>query len=495
MKHRYSVFFYNTVSYCGVALALVVFIIECFLFGLDFLDKGANVYLGIITYILLPPFLILGLILIPVGAVIKKRRIAKGLAEAAPKKIQIDFSLATHRNAAMVFVIVTSILIIMTAIGSYKAYTYTESVQFCGVTCHNVMIPQYTAYLHSPHARVKCVECHIGEGPDWYIHYKLAGARQLYHFLQGRYPKPIPTPVHNLRPPTDTCQHCHWPNQFYGASEIRRTYYSASDEKVKPWNLRMLIRVGGDQTRVEGIHSHMNIDHDIYYAAEDEQRQKITWVKSVAKDGTASVFTTADSKYRATAPADHLVRKMDCLDCHNRPTHHFNAPYVLLNAALNQGKISIEIPNIKSKIMELISASYATTEDAVAEITRKLSEYYRTEHSAFFKDNKPAIDQAVDQAVEMYKNNFFPEMKTRWDNRLDNIGHMWAPGCFRCHDGNHTSDSGKVITKDCNACHTIIEQGAPGAEATSTAGLEFIHPFEDDGLWKEMNCFDCHTGS
>lgn len=42
-------------------------------------------------------------------------------------------------------------------------WDYTNSPQFCGETCHT-MPPEYTAYLTSPHARVDCVDCHIGKG-------------------------------------------------------------------------------------------------------------------------------------------------------------------------------------------------------------------------------------------------------------------------------------------------------------------------------------------
>src|SRR3989338_5517437 len=157
-QHKFSDFFYNRVTYLGVFLALLTFLAELFLFGMDFLSKKENVYLGIVTYVALPPFLILGLILIPLGAHWKRHRVEKGLAVAKPKTIYIDPTMATHRNAIIVFAAGTTILMIMTAIGSYKAFQYTESVHFCGITCHQVMEPQFATYSKSQHARVKCVE-------------------------------------------------------------------------------------------------------------------------------------------------------------------------------------------------------------------------------------------------------------------------------------------------------------------------------------------------
>jgi len=494
-KHAFSDYFYNTTSYIGIVLSLVFFLIEAFLFAFDFLSQGMNIYLGIITYIILPPFLIFGLLLIPIGAFWKKNRIDRGVSTLSKTSLVIDLSQASHRNALVVFIIGTIVLIILTAVGSYKAYHYTESVAFCGRTCHQVMSPQHTAYLNSPHAKVKCIDCHVGEGANWYIHYKMAGVRQMFHFLKGDYPRPIPTPVEGLRPANETCAQCHWTEKFYSSFEIQRTYYPSEVESPKKWMLRMLVNVGKSKDKESGIHSHMYLDHDIYYAAEDKERQNITWVKSVAKDGTETIYTSEDSKFKGTPPAENMIRKMDCIDCHNRPTHHFNPPYLLVNRAFTQNEINPEIPEIKSKLMEVLSAEYKTGAEAVAGIRKTLTDFYVTDHAEYYKTNKPEIDKAIEKTVEIYQANFFPEMKTRWDNRPDNIGHFWTPGCFRCHDGGHTSDTGKVITKDCTVCHTIIEQGAPGEMQSSTSGLEFVHPFDPDIEWQEMNCSDCHTGN
>lgn len=492
---KFSDYFYNGTTYIGAVLALTIFAVECLLFGLEFISKTSNIYLGIITFVLLPPFLILGLILIPIGALRKRRRVLLGISDISDKKYHIDLSKPSHRNVLIVFVIGSVFLIIMTTIGSYKAYQYTESVEFCGLTCHKVMSPQHTAYLHSPHAQVKCIECHIGSGAGWYIHYKLAGVRQLYHFIKNDYPKPIPTPVENLRPAKDTCEHCHWPDKFYSSVEVQKKYFPSSAEEPKDWNLRMLINVGKNKNHSSGIHAHMYMDNDIYFAAEDKERQKITWIKSVAKDGTETIFTTSDSKFAQQPPTEKQIRKMDCLDCHNRPTHHFEAPYKLINEAMDNGKINPEIPKIKSKLMELLSAQYKNSDEATTAIKQKLREYYQKEYSDYFNAHQEDINKAAEETVKLFSANFFPEMNTRWDKRPDEIGHLWTPGCFRCHDGAHTSQSGKTISKDCTLCHTIIEQGPTGSVQSNITGLEFIHPFDDNDMWKEMNCSDCHTGN
>ncbi len=494
-RRRFSIYFYNYITYAGIFLSLAIFTAELFLFGLDFFTGSTNVYLGILTYCFLPIFLIIGLILIPAGALWKRRRILKGLADWRPKKLLIDPAIPSHRNALFIFSIGTIILIVMSAVGAYKAFQYTESVHFCGIVCHKIMIPEYTTYLNSPHARVKCVECHIGEGATWYMKSKVSGARQVLRMLTNTYEKPIASPVHNLRPSEQTCEHCHWPGKFYGSSEIRKTYYARDVEEPRKWFLRMLMHVGRSENEDYGIHAHMYVDNEIYYAAEDDRRQKITWIKSVDKKGQETIFTTSKSKFKDQEPPPEAIRKMDCIDCHNRPTHRFEPPYKLVNAALLANEIDPEIPNIKSKLMDVLGAQYTSTQEAEEKIRQKLRDYYTQKQAEFYGSHQAKVEQAIEKAVEIFKNNFFPAMEARWDTHYNNIGHLWSNGCFRCHDGEHRSSDGEVISRDCNICHTIIEQGPVDALQTDTKGLPFVHPFEDDGAWQEMNCSDCHTGN
>jgi hypothetical protein len=206
--------YYNTTSFFGSLLAVFsLVLIITLLFISVFSDSGGG-YLGLITYLILPVFLIIGLIMIPVGMMIKIKGDKKKEQLSSKWKV-IDLNDRRTRNAAVIFVIGTFIFLFLSAIGSYQAYHYTESNEFCGTTCHSVMEPEYTAYRKSSHARVKCVECHVGEGADWYVKSKLSGAYQVYAVLTDNYPRPIPTPVSNLRPARETCEKCHWPNKFY----------------------------------------------------------------------------------------------------------------------------------------------------------------------------------------------------------------------------------------------------------------------------------------
>jgi len=491
-KRRFSVYFYNPVTYVGVLLALGIFIAEVFLFTIDFMAHGHNQYLGLLTYLLLPPFLILGLLLIALGAVWHRGRILRGVASAKPHKLHFDATNPHHRNMLFVFITGTVVVFLMTAVGTYKGFHYTESVEFCGVLCHGVMNPEFTTYNKSPHARVSCVECHIGGGADWYVRSKLSGARQVVRYVTNTYDKPIKTPVHDLRPSKDTCEQCHWPEKTYNTYDFRRSYFT-SESGAEPWHLRMMLQVGGKEGR-GGVHAHMNTENDIYYVADDDRRQEISWVKSVDKSGREVVYTTEDSPYREAAPPQEKIRKMDCIDCHNRPTHHYLEPVRLANDALSDGRIDPQIPDIKARIVDALEYEYATTEDALRQIPKKLVKYYVKNHPDYYAQNSAKISAAADHLKIMFQSNIFPEMKARWSAYPDNIGHLTSDGCFRCHDGGHTSPAGRAITQDCNACHVIIEQGASDSIEKNFDGLEFRHPVDIDDDWKENRCTDCHNG-
>lgn len=494
-KPKFSELFYNGITYTGVVISLLVFLVECILFGIDFFTPDSNVYLGMITYVLLPAFLLIGLLLIPLGAIRKWRRVKKGISLTfKPKPFQLNFAIPSHRNGALVFLVGTMILIIMTAVGSYQAFHYTESVHFCGKVCHTVMKPEYTTYLHSPHARVKCVECHIGSGADWYMLSKLSGLRQVYRTITDGYPKPIPTPVHNLRPAKETCEHCHWPEKLFGSVELRKTYFPRDDYDMPKWLIRMLIRVGQQGTQGRGIHAHMNLNNEVYYAHTDERRQVIPWVKKIDKDGNETIYTSPDSPYTEENPPPGKIRKMDCMDCHTRPAHHFKAPFELVNRALWEGRIDADIPSIKARATEALSGEYSSQEQAEKSIRETLTTFYQKTYNTAYPEHREKVAKATNEIISIYQKNFFPEMKARWDAYPDNIGHLISPGCFRCHDGEHRSPQGDVISRDCTICHTIIEQGPPDAVEKNIDGLPFRHPFEELDAWQEMGCHECHTG-
>ncbi len=489
--------FRNWLSLVATLFSAVVFAAILALIGLDFISGSPNPYLGIITYLILPSFLIAGLVLIVWGAVLERRRRRKADPVAVKPFPILDFNSAVQRNVFVVASAVATVFLIFTAFGSYKAYQFTESVTFCGITCHQVMEPEYTTYQHSPHARVACVQCHIGPGADWFVRSKLSGAYQIYSVLFNKYSRPINTPIKNMRPAQETCEQCHWPEQFFGAVENDHRYF-LSDENNSPWQTRMLVLVGGGERKAgerRGIHWHMNIANDIYYIATDEERQVLPWVKKIGPDGKETIFVDKESGFSAKVPPKGEFRRMDCIDCHNRPSHNFKSPRDTVDRAMVRGDISTSLPYMKMKSLEVLSARYKTKEEGLKLIEENVRSFYAKKYPDVVLSQKDELDKAVGTLKKIYSTNFFPHMGVSWQVYPENIGHMTSPGCFRCHDGKHESPEGKVITNACASCHIFIAQGPPDMMETSVDGLPFKHPDPGtEGMWQEMACYDCHTG-
>ncbi|HET9531451.1 MAG TPA: NapC/NirT family cytochrome c [Blastocatellia bacterium] len=486
--------FRNYISLIGAALALVSLASIIFLFLIEMFGGHGNPYLGIITYLIVPAFLILGLVLIPVGMLIERRRRRKLDPSEIAAYPAIDLNDPRHRRRFAFFVTSTLILILMSGVGSYRAYEYSDSVAFCGELCHSVMKPEMIAYQASPHARVKCVDCHVGPGAGWYVRSKLSGAYQVYATLLEKYPKPIPTPVANLRPAQETCEQCHWPEKFFGA-QLKIFNHYGYDEQNTLRQIRMLINTGGGSPTtgmVEGIHWHMNIANEITYIASDNQRQVIPWVRMKSRDGQIEEFFAEGAEMSAEDIERATKRRMDCVDCHNRPTHIYVPPDRAVNESLVAGKLDPSLPFLKAQAVEALSQPYTSTDEALRSIASSIDSFYRDNHPEAYSSKGESIKSAIAEVQRIFQTYFFPEMKVDWQTHPDNAGHYYSQGCFRCHDGKHVSKSGKVIRADCNICHTVLDQSEGGTPITITGG-SFQHPI-DMGDMTGMNCTDCHSG-
>jgi hypothetical protein len=472
--------FRNWISLIGAVVAIGALFSFLLLFVLDAISKFSNPYVSILTYIGVPQFLIGGIVLAFFGAWRERRRRAHG---TGPTSLQIDLNQPRDRRNMIAFVTGSIIFLLLSAIGSYNAFNFTESVTFCGETCHKVMKPELTTHDHGPHARVACVECHVGKGVSWFVKSKISGSYQLYSVAFHKYPTPIGTPIKNLRPARDTCEECHWPQSFAG--NLDRTYtYFQSDASNSPYSIRLLLKIGGSDPRrgpVGGIHWHNIPGNKVEYVATDEARQKIPWVRVTDASGKVTVFKTKNFTNDVTKMD---LRTMDCMDCHNRPSHRYLSPERAVNQAMALGRIDPTLPWIKTNAMFVLTQSYKTDEEASNAIAQALSSRY---------PNDARVPNTIASVQQIYEDNFFPEMKANWSSYPDNVGHMIWPGCFRCHDGQHKTEDRKITIKanDCNTCHTILAQGA-GAELDqlAPAGQPFKHPGGDyDG-----SCTDCHNG-
>lgn len=490
----------NWISLIGSTIAVVSFFMIIFLFIVSNFFGKDNSYLGLITYIALPAVLIIGLILIPVGMLIKIKKEKGKVIDKEKAWPSIDFNNVHQRHGFFIFAIGSTIFLLASAVGSYEAFNYTESVEFCGTTCHTVMKPEYTAYQNSPHARVRCVDCHVGSGAGWYVKSKMSGLYQVYAVTLGSYPKPIPTPISNLRPARETCEQCHWPAKFY-ARKLKTEKHFLSDEKNSEWDISLVVKIGSNLSALglqEGIHKHINPDIKIEYKASDEKRESIPWVKYTnLKTGESIVFEDQGEKLGKEELDKLQTRVMDCMDCHNRPSHNYQHPTFYINSALTSGDIPKELPEIKNAAMLALSKYYSTTDSSLMMISQDLNKFYKEKYAEIYNSKKQLIDKAVSGLQKQFALNVFPEMKVKWNVYPNNIGHMEFKGCFRCHNDTHTAKSGRVISKDCNLCHSITSQGAPDKLEVSLANqsLEFKHPgTQVTDEWKSMLCVDCHAG-
>jgi hypothetical protein len=478
----------NWVGIFGLVVATCSLFAALCLIAIDFFTGFRQPYMGILVFLIVPSFIWIGLIFAGVGLWLELRRRKK--LTAAEARVEAS---GGRRTRHLVAALACAVLFVMlTSLGSYRAFEVTESSQFCGALCHTVMKPEYTAYKISPHSRLRCTECHIGPGASWFVRAKLSGLYQVYATVTNIYPRPIPVPVQNLRPSPETCELCHWPAKFFGWVELRRQFF-LPDKQNTPWNIRLLVYVGGgDATKgpVEGIHWHMYVGNRMEYIATDESRQTIPWVRVMNRQtGAVTIYQSKDNPLtpeQKTLPP----RVVDCVDCHNRPTHIFDSPYRALDYSMWLQRIDPSIPYIKAKAAEaLVNAAGAVSQaGGIALIAQQLSKEYSD-----YQD-QPKIGQAISETQSIFRDNFFPEMKTDWKVRPNNIGHYIWPGCFRCHDGSHVDQTGRAIPNTCNVCHIIMSQGhQPEPETVSCLGIKFDHPGGE--VPPEILCNQCHTGA
>jgi len=485
----------NPISLTGAALALVSLGNIIFLFFIDLLSTTPSPYVGILAYMVAPGFLILGLLIIAAGAWWDAHKRRTQVPGQPLQYWRVDFNDPTQRGAVAFFFSFTIVFILMSVVGSYKAYEFTDSVQFCGQLCHSVMNPEFTAYQLSPHARVACVECHVGAGASWYVRSKLSGARQVFATAFNTFPRPIPTPVHNLRPAPETCEECHWPRRFYGAQLKVFTHY-AEDEKNTPRQIRMLLKTGGGDPMTgapAGIHWHMNIANEITYIATDEQRQVIPYIHVKDLQGRVTEYAAKDSPLSKEEIAKRPKRRMDCVDCHNRPTHIYVPPDRAVDESLYAGRMDAALPFLKQQAVTVLTNTYPTTEAAMQGIATDLHKFYSEKYPDLEKNKQGEIRTAIAEVQRIYRSTTFPEMKLNWKTHPNNVGHFYFPGCFRCHDGQHVSADGRVIFKNCDVCHSILEQQEGVTRLISSQGVGFKHPV-DIGDLSQVTCSDCHNG-
>ncbi|MGH9145513.1 MAG: NapC/NirT family cytochrome c, partial [Vicinamibacterales bacterium] len=399
-------------------------------------------------FVVVPAFLVLGLLLIPLGMWLEARRLQHH-PEVTRDWPVFDFRKPTTRRTVLAVIALTAVNIVIVALAAKGAVHWMDSPSFCGQTCHLPMHPQFTAWQSTPHAEVTCTECHVGEGARALVRSKLAGARQLYHVVTNQIPMPIPG-VGDMRPALEICGNCHWPGRDLG--EVVRVKREYADDEVNTetsTNLQMLIGGPGRPTSTgRAIHWHADPRVRIEFVSTDPERQTIPYVRLTDPSGTVK-------EYKASGTTDERLstgerRVMDCIDCHNVPAHRISpTAEQAVDRALAAGDISRKLPFVRRESVRLIKVDYPTQEQGLQDIEKGLRAFY-TEKDAIDEGD---LARTISSVRGLYRRNVFPAMKVTFGVYPDNIGHLTSTGCFRCHDGDHTAADGSTIGADCEYCH------------------------------------------
>jgi hypothetical protein len=442
----------NGISLAGVAIVTISALLFLIVFFLDLFGFHTNPYLGIVFFMIAPAVFLLGLVLIPIGMYVERRRRAAG----HPARIgwpRLDLNDPVQRRAVFIVLVMTFANIVIISLAAYRGIEFMDSPSFCGEVCHEVMEPEFMAYQDGPHSRISCVQCHIGPGAPYLVKSKLDGVRQVFAVLMDSHSRPIPSPVHTLRPAREVCEQCHWPEKFHGDSvRVKREY--ADDEAATESTTTLRIHVGGGSEKLgvaTGIHWHMNVANVVEYRA-DPTRMTIPWIKVTDRTGAVREYV-ADGVPQEELDKLEPPRTMDCMDCHNRPSHAFFAsPERAVDAAIAGGELPRSLPFIRREAVVALKANHADRPTAEREIAGHLTNFYRASGKSI---PQPDLERAIQATQRLYARNVFPKMNVTWGTYPNHIGHMDAPGCFRCHDDSHKTSDGRTIKQDCELCHKI----------------------------------------
>lgn len=443
----------NALSLAGTALALASLVLIISLVVIQQLGYEGGTYLGIVTFLILPGLAILGLIMIPVGSLVWRRKVRQTPEGGdIPPLPVFDLNNERTRKWTLIFVGITIVNVVILSGATYKGIHYMESVEFCGLSCHSVMEPEHTAHALGPHSRVSCAGCHIGPGADWFVKSKLDGAWQMVSVAFDLYPRPVPTPLHDLRPARDTCEQCHWPTKFVG-DRLKVIKHYEEDEANTELTTALLMKVGGvNLTESHGIHWHVDPAHQIRYRS-DDTREEIYEVEFTDADGSIKHFEDR------RAPEDGGVwRTMDCVDCHNRPAHQYKSPGDEVDRAIAEGLIDRSLPFVKREAMRVIQEQYPSHEEARAVIGDELRQFYLDNYPELATEQAAAIEAAAAALGDVYANNVFPGMNVWWDTYPDHIGHTQSAGCERCHTRGMRTSEREQIDGDCETCHILLAE-------------------------------------
>jgi nitrate/TMAO reductase-like tetraheme cytochrome c subunit len=451
-------------SWLGLVLVITAASTWLFFLPAETEAHTENPYKGVVVYLILPLIGLAGVVLTVTGMVLGRKRIRERWETEVS-----DRRRALQRLVVFLVITIGANLLVGTQL-TYRAVKYMDTPQFCGAACH-VMQPHFVAHRDSNHASVPCAECHIAPSARGWIEAKMNGTRQLWQTLTGSFSRPIPSALESghLVPSKETCERCHWAEKIVATRLLLIPHYADDERNSDSYTVLMML-VGG--SRMGGIHhAHFAGGYEIRYAAADAKRETIPWVerRNVRTGETKTYLAAGTTPEPANGLAKHV---MQCVDCHARPTHAFAPPDRALNRALALGQLSPSLPFIKKQGVALLQANYSSGAEANEKIPAAITSYYRQNYRELYAQRKADVEAAGQALRAIYNRNVFPDLKVKWDTYSNNLGHTDSPGCFRCHDGAHTTADGKAaISQDCASCHQVlaVQQAAP--EILKTLGV------------------------
>ncbi|HEX5054792.1 MAG TPA: cytochrome C [Planctomycetota bacterium] len=447
----------NWITATGAVVTTLSFMAFVTTFVYLALHGGAHgAYLGLFAAVLLPALFVFGIVLMPVGLLVYRAQFRARMAVLVDKPMRL----------LPVLGVLTLVNLATVGTAGYEAMHYMDSQQFCGTVCHTVMYPTYVTALDAPHAKIACVECHIGPGVQSFLKAKMSGLRQVASLAFDTHQRPIPTPVHTLRPANEICESCHWSGRESKDRLVVRQHFG-DDAAVTPTTNVVLMKIGGTlkDGSTTGIHWHASPGTDISFVSTDGHREKIDWIRWVAPDGKERIFT-ANGADPTKRPAGEQ-RRMDCIDCHNQPGHHQQEPDAAVDEAIAAGRIARELPSIRKFALAALQKPW-TQATARADILRDLEQAYGQD-GGLAEAQRPLLQRSAGVVADIWLRNVHPEMKVTWGTYPNFIGHR---GCMRCHDGQHEDADGESISFECSKCHSVLAEKEADPAILQKLGIE-----------------------
>jgi nitrate/TMAO reductase-like tetraheme cytochrome c subunit len=482
----------NWVGTAGAVLTTSAFILFLFMEVLQLLGIVTNAYVGLISYMLLPALFILGLLLIPIGWGKYRRAAGRSTRELLSERFTPELVTPGKVYGSSLFgliALLTMVNLLFLGAGGARMLHFMDEPVFCGTACHKVMHPEWATYQQSPHARVKCVDCHVGQGVKALMDAKLNGLRQIVSATFHLYERPIPTPVRNLRPARETCERCHWPEKFYGDRLKVFTHY-ALDEISTPRYTTLALRVGSGTGEQRGtIHWHIAAQNEVRYQPATLDRERMAWIEVCRSDGslhrygrTGSPESAGTTETPRPAEAALEARTLDCIDCHNRATHIYEDPEAAVDGRMAAGRLDRAIPFLKREALGALLGDYPTKKAAARGIAAEVQGTYARDFRRETAGLQPELGEAVDVLQEIYQRNIHPLMNVGWNPYPDHRGHRNGGGCFRCHNADLVDSNGVAISHECTLCHSILAYD-------SAEPFEFLLPAQERDPERRMHLY------